>query len=77
MEKTPQTQPTVERLLFCVRIVQRQDLKYSTHKMCHFLIRTELLDAIKPKQITKHYERSFSREEYENSLNLDMRSNRL
>lgn len=45
--------------------------------MCHFLVRAELRDAIKPKEINKHYERSFSSEECENSLDLDMRNNGL
>lgn len=58
--------------------MQRQDLKYGMHKMCHFLIRDELMDAVKkPKQIKKHYERSFSGEECENSLDLDMRNSSL
>ena len=45
--------------------------------MCHFLVRAELMDAIKTTQIKKHYERSSSREERENSLDLDMRNNGL
>lgn len=72
--KLPQTQ-TVKCLLFGVGIMLRQDLKYSTLKVWHFLIRDELMDAIKTQQIKNHYERSFRREECENSLDLDMRNN--
>lgn len=55
--------------------MQRQDLKYGTHKTCHFVIRAELMDAIKTKQVKNHNERSSSRKECENSLDLDTRNN--
>jgi len=56
--------------------MQRQDLKYGTHKMYHFLTRAEQMDAIE-KNTKKRKERSFSREECENSWDLDMRNNGL
>lgn len=66
----------VKCLLASVRIMQRQDVKNGTHKMCHFLIRAELMEAIKYESKTT-MEDLFSREEYENSLDLDMRSSGL
>lgn len=75
MQKNP-TNLRVKNLLASVRIMQRQDVKYGTHKMCHFLIRAELMEAIKNKSKTT-VEDLFSREEYENSLDLDMRNSGL
>lgn len=65
MQKNP-TNLRVKNLLASVRIMQRQDVKYGTHKMCNFLIRAELMEAIKNKSKTT-VEDLFSREEYENS----------
>lgn len=75
MQKNP-TNLRVKCLLASVRIMQRQDVKYGTHKMCHFLIRAELMEAIKNKSKTT-MEDLFPREEYENSLGLDMRNSGL
>lgn len=57
--------------------MQRQDVKYGTHKMCHFLIRAEIMEAIKNKSKTTMEDPFFPREEYENSLDLDMRNSGL
>lgn len=69
----------VKYLLASVRIMQRQDVKYGTHKMCHFLIRAEIMEAIKNRSKTTMEELFFffPREEYENSLGLDMRNSGL